>query len=120
MLAQIEAYRGKRVHFIGIGGSSMSGLAGLLWEEGYIVSGSDRVQSHKTDALAGKGVQIYIGQRAENVHGADLIVYSAAISPENPERVEAARLGIPQLERCDLIGELMEGAPFAVDRKSVM
>ena len=114
MLARIEDYRGKRVHFIGIGGSSMSGLAGLLWEEGYLVTGSDRTQSHKTDALAEKGIQIFIGQRAENVHGADAIVYSAAISPENPERAEAARLGIPQLERCDLIGELMEGATFAI------
>ena len=114
MLPRIEAYRGKRAHFIGIGGSSMSGLAGLLNEEGYIVTGSDRTQSHKTDALAAKGVRIDIGQRAENVRGADIVVYSAAISPENPERAEAARLGIPQLERCDLIGELMEGAPFAV------
>ena len=114
MLPRIEHYRGKRVHFIGIGGSSMSGLAGLLNEEGYIVTGSDRTQSHKTDALAAKGVRIFIGQTEDNVHGADLIVFSAAISPENPERAEASRLGIPELERCDLIGELMEGSPFAV------
>ena len=114
MLPRIEDYRGKRVHFIGIGGSSMSGLAGLLHEEGYIVSGSDRTQSHKTDALAAKGVEIHIGHAAENVRDADMIVFSAAIPPENPERAEGFRRGIPQLERCDLIGELMEGAPFAV------
>ena len=114
MLPRIEDYRGKRVHFIGIGGSSMSGLAGLLQEEGFLVSGSDRTQSHKTDALAEKGVRIHIGHAAENVQDAELIVYSAAIPPENVERSEAFARGIPQLERCDLIGELMEGVPFAV------
>jgi len=114
MIANIYNYRGKRVHFIGIGGSSMSGLAGLLQEEGYIVSGSDKTRSHKTDHLADKGIRVHIGHEAENVRDADVIVYSAAISPENSERAEAAKLGIPQIERCDLIGQLMEGSRFAV------
>lgn len=114
MVENIRDYHGKRVHFIGIGGSSMSGLAGLLQDEGYIVSGSDKTRSHKTDHLAEKGIQIVIGHHAESVHGVDVIVYSAAISPENPERAEAFRLNIPQIERCDLIGQLMEGSSFAV------
>ena len=114
MNADIRSFVGKRVHMIGIGGSSMSGLAGLLKDEGYIVTGSDRTRSHKTDHLQDKGVEIMIGHKPENVRSADVIVYSAAISSENPERAEAARLGIPQIERCDLIGQLMDGSEFAV------
>lgn len=114
MQARVVDYKGKSVHFIGIGGSSMSGLAGLLMEQGYAVTGSDQTRSHKTDELETKGVKIYIGHRAENVRGADLIIYSAAISPENCERAEAARLNIPQLERCELLGQLMEGSKFAI------
>ena len=114
MAANIFDYRGKHVHFIGIGGSSMSGLAGYLKDMGYEVSGSDRTRSHKTENLEEKGIRVDIGQRAENVHGADLIVFSAAIAPDNAERAEAVRLGIPQMERCDLIGELMAGHEFAV------
>ena len=114
MMARVEDYRGKRVHFIGIGGSSMSGLAGLLKEEGYIVTGSDRTRSHKTDALVEKGIPVTIGHEAESVQGVDLIIYSAAINEQNVERAEARRLGIPQLERCDLIGQLMEGVSSAI------
>lgn len=114
MTANIRDYQGKHVHFIGIGGSSMSGLAGLLKDEGYIVSGSDKTKSHKTEHLEEKGICIHIGHAAENIHHADVIVYSAAISAENAERAEASRLGIPQIERCDLIGQLMQGSRFAV------
>ena len=71
MAADIKNYPGKRVHFIGVGGSSMSGLAGLLNAEGYRVSGSARTRSHKTDALADKGVRIHIGHDAGNVADAD-------------------------------------------------
>lgn len=114
MIANIYDFKGHRVHFIGIGGSSMSGLAGLLKDEGYEVSGSDKTASHKTEHLQEKGIAVHIGHSAENVRDADVIVYSAAISPENPERREAARLGIPEIERCDLIGQLMDGSRFAV------
>ena len=114
MTANIFDYRGRRVHFIGIGGSSMSGLAGYLKDMGYQVTGSDRTKSHKTEHLEEKGIRVFIGHNAENVRGADVVIYSAAIAPENPERAEAARLGIPQLERCELIGNLMAGHPFAV------
>ena len=114
MTANIFDYQGKRVHFIGIGGCSMSGLAGLLQEEGYAVTGSDRTRSHKTEHLEARGIPVRIGHAAENVREADVIVYTAAIAPENIERMEAARLGIPQIERCDLIGQLMAGNTFAV------
>lgn len=114
MAENIFEHRGGRVHFIGIGGSSMSGLAGYLQELGYTVTGSDRTASHKTEHLEERGIRVQIGHAAENVRGADVIVYSAAIAADNPERAEAARLGIPQIERCDLIGQLMEGYPFAV------
>lgn len=114
MVENIRDYQGRRVHFIGVGGSSMSGLAGLLKDEGYLVSGSDKTRSHKTDHLLEKGIDVHIGHAAENVHGADVIVYSAAISMENAERKEALRLGIPQIERCDLIGQLMAGSSFAI------
>ena len=114
MAANIFDYKGRRAHFIGIGGSSMSGLAGYLKQLGYEVTGSDRTKSHKTEHLEEKGIPIHIGHAAENVHGADIVVYSAAIAPDNPERAEASRLGIPQIERCDLIGDLMAGHKFAV------
>jgi len=114
MTANIFDYKGKHAHFIGAGGSSMSGLAGYLQDRGYTVTGSDRTRSHKTEHLEQRGIPVTIGHAAENVHGADIIIYSAAISADNPERMEATRLGIPQIERCDLIGQLMEGYPFAV------
>ena len=114
MAENIFDHRGGRAHFIGIGGSSMSGLAGYLQELGFTVTGSDRTASHKTEHLQERGIRVNIGQAAGNVHGADVIVYSAAISRENPERAEAERLGIPQIERCELIGQLMEGYPFAI------
>ena len=98
---------GKHLHFIGIGGSSMSGLARFMLQKGCTVSGSDRDASHKTEALEKLGVKVYIGHSAENVHGADLVVYSAAIPESNPERAEAKRLGIPQVERAVLLGRLM-------------
>ena len=114
MAANIFDYQGGHVHFIGIGGSSMSGLAGLLSESGYQVTGSDRTKSHKTEHLEEKGIRVFIGHTAENIHGAEVIVYSAAIPEDNPERSEATRLGIPQIERCDLVGQLMEGYDFAI------
>ena len=69
MDANIFDYRGKHVHFIGIGGCSMSGLAGLMQEQGYVVTGSDRTQSHKTDHLEEKGISVHIGHAADNVAG---------------------------------------------------
>ena len=105
----LEEYRGKIVHFIGIGGSSMSGLAELLAGMGCRVRGDDRTQGHATEKLRALGIPVQIGHDAKNVHGADLVVYTAAIAPDNVERVECERLGIPQIERAELLGMLADG-----------
>ncbi len=110
----IRDYPGGRIHMIGIGGSSMSGLAEMLIDQGYTVTGSDRDETYLIHYVREKNAEIHIGHKAENVHGADLVVYSAAISKDNPERVEAERLGIPEIERAVLLGQLMEGFPKAV------
>ena len=102
----IDDYKGKRLHLIGIGGTSMHGLAMILSHRGYEVTGSDRGESTFTARLREVGIPVTIGQKAENVHGADLVIYSAAIKPENPERAEAKRLGIPEMERSVLLGQL--------------
>ena len=70
--------------------------------------------SNKTDMLEAHGIHVAIGHSAENVRGADVLVFSAAISPENPERAAARAAGIPEIERCDLLGQLMRGNRFAV------
>ncbi len=113
-MTDIRDYFGKRVHMLGIGGSSMSGLAELLHREGCIVTGSDNACSHAVERLRAMGIKILIGHKAENVRGAALVVFSAAILPDNPERVEAERLGIPQMERSVLLGQLMRGHRHAV------
>lgn len=111
---KITDFPGGRIHLIGIGGSSMSGLAEMLIDQGYKVSGSDRDEGYLIHHVREKGGRVMIGHRAENVHGADLVVYSAAIPASNPEREEAARLGIPSIERAVLLGQLMEGFGQAV------
>lgn len=111
----IRDYQGKHIHMIGIGGSSMSGLAQMLLEKGYRVTGSDNLETYATRHLRDDlNVPVTIGHKAENVHGADLVVYTAAILPDNPERVEVAQLNIPNLERATLLGQLMEGYPTAI------
>ena len=110
----IRDYPGGKIHMIGIGGSSMSGLAEMLIDKGYTVTGSDRDETYLVHFVREKNAEVHIGHKAENVHGADLVVYSAAISKDNPERAEAERLGIPEIERATLLGQLMEGFPKAV------
>ena len=110
----IKDFPGGRIHMIGIGGSSMSGLAEMLLAEGYRVTGSDRDETYLIRYAREKGAEITIGHKEENVHGADLVVFSAAISPDNPERKEAEKLGIPAIERAYLLGQLMEGYKYAV------
>ena len=114
-MPHIFDYIGKRVHLVGIGGSSMSGLAGMLRQRGIAVTGSDSVRSSTTEQLEAQGIPVAIGHRAENVRNAALLVYSAAIHPDNPERAEAALLGIPQMERAGLLGQLMEGYRNAIN-----
>ena len=96
----------KRVHFIGIGGSGMCPLAEILHKEGYELSGSD---NNETDTLArvrSLGIPVTLGQKAENIADAELIVYTAAILPDNPELVAAKNSGIPTVERADLLGAI--------------
>ena len=111
---QIKEFRNKRIHMIGIGGSSMSGLARMLHEKGYLLTGSDNLETYATQSLRGMGVPVVIGHSARNVQDADLVIYTVAISEDNAERVEACRLHIPQLERAVLLGQLMDGYPTAI------
>ena len=112
--ARIRDIPGGRIHMIGIGGSSMSGLAKMLLDKGYTVTGSDRDDSYHAEDARRAGATVFIGHRAEQVRGADLVVFTAAIPRDNPERLEAERLGIPAIERAELLGQLMEGAEPAI------
>lgn len=103
-----------KIFFIGIGGISMSGLAEILVNMGYSVSGSDQKSSDITDKLQEKGIKIHIGHDKQNVHGTDLVVYTAAVKEDNPERMEAKRLGIPSMERAVLLGEIMKKYPLSI------
>lgn len=97
------------VHFIGIGGISMSGLAEILLKQNFILSGSDSQASPITEKLASLGATIAIGQRAENISSdIDLVVYTAAIHEDNEEFQEAVRRNIPMLTRAQLLGEIMD------------
>ena len=105
------------VHFIGIGGISMSGLAEILLEEGFQISGSDMKASAMTDKLASLGASIMIGQKASNItDDIDLVVYTAAIHPDNPEFCAVKEHGIPMLTRAQLLGQMMDNYknPIAV------
>ncbi len=95
-----------KIHMIGIGGSGMCPLAEILHTKGYTLTGSDNNEGDTLNRVKSLGIKVYMGQKAENVHGAELVVYSAAISEDNPERVEAKRLGIPTMERSLLLGAL--------------
>lgn len=97
----------KRIHFIGIGGSGMSGIAEVLINLGYTVSGSDLKESLTTQRLASLGAKIYVGHKVENVHGSDVVVYSTAVSDRNPEIYEAGNLRIPVVRRAEMLAELM-------------
>ncbi len=97
----------KRVHFVGIGGAGMSGIAEVLATQGYQVSGSDLGASAVTARLARLGVTVAIGHAAANVAGADVVVVSTAIAPDNPEVVAARENGIPVVPRALMLAELM-------------
>jgi UDP-N-acetylmuramate--alanine ligase len=99
--------RVRHVHFIGVGGIGMSGLAEILRTLEFDVSGSDMKEGETTQRLARLGVRIDVGHRAENVRGADVVVYSSAINTQNPEIVEAHRSGIPVIPRAEMLAELM-------------
>lgn len=94
----------KRVHFIGIGGSGMCPLAEILHNEGYCLSGSDNNETDTLARIRNMGIPVTLGQKAENIEGAEMIVYTAALLPDNPELVAAKSSGIPTFERAELLG----------------
>ena len=102
-----EMRRVRRIHFIGIGGAGMGGIAEVLANEGYQVSGSDIANNRVTEHLASLGAEIKIGHKAENVHGASVVVVSTAIHADNPEVMAARELRIPVVRRAEMLAELM-------------
>jgi len=100
-------HRIERVHFVGIGGSGMCGIAEVLLTLGYRVSGSDLKGGEATERLKSGGAAIMIGHGAGNVEGAQVVVYSSAVPPDNAELVEARRRGIPLIRRAEMLAELM-------------
>ena len=96
-----------KIHFIGIGGIGMSGLAEILNHQGFKVSGSDLSLSDITQRLENLGIKIYQGHSAENVKDADLVVYSSAVKLDNPEVQEAIERKIPFIKRAEMLAETM-------------
>ena len=96
----------KKIHFIGIGGSGMCPIAEILHSWGYTVTGSDNNPGDNIDKLRSLGINVILGQKPENIEGAELIVYTAAILKDNPELVEAKESGIPCFERSKVFGAL--------------
>ncbi|WP_264190441.1 UDP-N-acetylmuramate--L-alanine ligase [Microbulbifer variabilis] len=97
----------RRIHFIGVGGAGMSGIAEVLQNQGYEVSGSDLRESTVTDRLQKLGVKVQIGHSAENIRGVDVVVNSSAVHGDNPELVAAHENRIPVVRRAEMLGELM-------------
>ncbi|MCF0132534.1 MAG: UDP-N-acetylmuramate--L-alanine ligase [Blautia sp.] len=112
---QIDFKKPQHVHFIGIGGISMSGLAEVLMDRGFPVSGSDSKESDLTKSLEARGARIFYGQNAANIiDGIEVVVYTAAIHPDNPEFACAAAKGIPMLTRAELLGQIMRNYRTAI------
>ncbi len=105
----------KHIHFIGIGGISMSGLAEILLCQGYKISGSDLKSSNITEKLSKLGAEIYMGHRKENITDPELVVYTAAVKGDNPELLRAKELGITNIERSTLLGQMMRKYRFNVN-----
>lgn len=103
----IPGNRVKKLHFVGIGGAGMSGIAEVLHENGFIVTGSDTGDGPAIEYLKELGLKIFPRHEASNVEGADLLVYSSAVKMDNPEIVEAKARRIPVIRRAEMLGELM-------------
>ncbi len=99
--------KARRLHFVGVGGTGMSGIAEVLVNMGYPVSGSDLATNAATTRLAKLGAEIHEGHEAAQVHDADVVVTSSAVHEDNPEVVEARRLKTPVLPRAEMLAELM-------------
>ncbi|MBQ8849704.1 MAG: UDP-N-acetylmuramate--L-alanine ligase [Clostridia bacterium] len=99
----------KSIFFIGIGGINMSSLAHISKKRGYLVGGSDRARSALTERLEEEGIKIFYAHSSENLDGYDAVVYTVAISPDNPEYLRAKELGLPCISRADYLGYIMTG-----------
>jgi UDP-N-acetylmuramate--L-alanine ligase/UDP-N-acetylenolpyruvoylglucosamine reductase len=108
ILAEILVGGELRIHLIGVAGSGMSGIAGLLLALGHHVSGSDKVSTVEVERLQQLGLEFHLPQAAENVRQADLVIYSSAIRPGNPEYDEAVRLGLGMVRRADALAAIMQ------------
>ena len=106
--------RVKRIHFIGIGGSGMCPIAEILIHRGFQISGSDNSESDTLARVRTYGIPVYMGQKAENLHDAELVVYSAAIKEDNPERVAARERKIPEIERSVMLGMVVRRYPDSI------
>ena len=104
----------RHVHCIGIGGIGLSAIAEILLHKGIFVSGSDSKESEITDRLIEKGAVVYLGHREKNIKGADLVIYSVAVPPGNPELRAARAKGIPVVTRAEALGELMKDAKHSI------
>lgn len=102
MFAKIQ-----RIHFVGIGGIGMSGIAEIMLNLGYKISGSDLKRSSVTDHLKSLGAKVFEGHAAENIAGSEVVVTSSAITPSNPEVLEAHKLHVPVIQRAEMLAELM-------------
>ena len=114
---QIDFNHPSSIYFVGIGGISMSGLAEILKDAGFRVSGSDRSKSPLTETLERKGINVFYGQRAGNItDDIDCVVFTSAIHKDNPEYVATMEKGIPHLTRAQLLGEIMQNykTPIAI------
>lgn len=97
------------LHFVGIGGIGMSGIAEVFLNQGYRITGSDLLESETTRKLAKLGAEIFVGHRSENVSGSDVVVISSAVRADNPELLAARKLRVPIIPRAEMLGELMRG-----------
>lgn len=106
--------KNKKIHFIGIGGISMSGLAAILLKNNYRVSGSDMKDSHIVQGLKKAGAEIYIGHSEDNIKDADLVVYTAAVKEDNCEYIYAKENNIALMDRAEFLGHIMRGHKYNV------
>lgn len=110
----LKEYQGKKVHIVGIGGSMMSGIAGILLDNGVSVSGTDQEDSKTLDWVRKKGASVKAGHHRDYVYDQDLVVYSAAVKPDHPELIRAHELNIPTMTRSQFLGYLMKNFRYSV------
>ncbi len=104
----------KKIHFVGIGGSGMCPIAEILHHKGYELTGSDTNESDTLDRIRSYGIPVTMGQKAENIQDAELVVYTAAVKPDNPELVAASEKGIPVIERSVMLGMVTRRYPNSI------